>query len=62
MDGTFYTVDDVMRFLAIKKPTEYKIIQRLNNELKAAGYMTIGGRVSKSYFMERFGVTEKKKG
>ena len=62
MDGTFFTADDIMLCLAIKKPTAYKIIQRLNKELEKAGYLTISGRVLKSYFMERFGVTEKKKG
>ena len=30
-----------------------KIVQRLNAELKAKGYLTISGRVSRQYFIEK---------
>ena len=31
----------------------YKIVQKLNAELKEQGFLTISGRVNKQYFMER---------
>lgn len=39
----------------------YKIIKQLNDELSKKGYITIRGKVSTKYFMERFyGCAEKK--
>ena len=40
----------------------YKIMRKLNAELKAQGYMTIDSRVNRKFFMEKFcygGVTGK---
>lgn len=44
-------------------PTAYKIVQKLNAELKEKGFMTISGRVNKQYFMERtcYGATKKER-
>ena len=47
-------VDDVARELGISVSHAYKIMQRLNKELKEKGYMTIAGRVNRKYFMEKF--------
>ena len=33
--------------------TAYRIIKRLNNELDHKGYITIAGKVSRKYFLER---------
>ena len=30
-----------------------KIVQKLNAELKAKGYLTISGRINRKYFMEK---------
>ena len=39
--------------------TGYKIIKQLNDELKAKGFLTFRGRVSKAYFMEKmYGMKE----
>ena len=46
-------VDDVARELGISKSHAYKIIQRLNAELKEKGFLTISGRVSRKYFIEK---------
>ena len=40
--------------LGISISHSYKIMQQLNKELKAKGYMTIAGRVNRKYFMEKF--------
>ena len=38
--GTFLRVDEVAAELGISKSYAYKIVQRLNAELKAMGYLT----------------------
>ena len=50
----FYTADDVSKVLCISKTTAYRIIHRLNDELKRGGYITVSGRVPKTFFDERF--------
>ncbi len=54
MENTgFMKVDEVAQELGISKSYAYKIVQKLNDELKNKGYITISGRVNKQYFMER---------
>ena len=54
MEGTsFMRVDEVAQELGISKSYAYKIVQKLNAELKKKGFMTISGRINKQYFMER---------
>lgn len=53
MEKMYYTVEEVMELLGIAKPTAYKIVQRLNQELKKKGYVVVSGRISKRYFEER---------
>lgn len=50
-DNSFMRVDDVAQELGVSKSYAYKIVKKLNDELK--GYLTISGRVSKKYFMEK---------
>jgi hypothetical protein len=45
--------DDVAKELGVSKPYAYKLVQRINEELKRKNYITISGRVSKRYFQER---------
>lgn len=47
----FLTAQDVMEMLDVSYA--YKLIRRLNAELEADGFVTIKGRVSTQYFMER---------
>ena len=54
MESTsFMRVDEVAQELGVSKSYAYKIVQKLNAELKEKGFMTISGRVNKQYFMER---------
>ena len=39
--------------LSISKSYAYKIVHRLNEELKAKGYLTIAGRINRDYFLEK---------
>lgn len=53
----FYFVEDIMEMLDISQNSAYKIIRKLRKELEERGYdIGIGtsGRISKSYFHERF--------
>lgn len=52
-DKNFMRVEDVARELDVSKSYAYKIVQKLNKELEAKGYITISGRVNKQYFLER---------
>ena len=64
MESTsFMRVDEVAQELGISKSYAYKIVQKLNVELKEKGFMTILGRVNKQYFMERtcYGATKKER-
>ena len=54
METNFMRVEDVAKELGVSKSYAYKIVQRLNGELKEKGYLTISGRVNRKYFMEKF--------
>lgn len=54
MDKSFLCAEDVAKELGVSKSYAYKVVQRLNAELKEMGYLTISGRVSRRYFVEKF--------
>lgn len=60
MSNTFMRVDEVAAEMGISKSYAYKIVQRLNAELKGMGYLTVAGRVNKQYFMEKVCYSRKK--
>lgn len=43
-ENSFMRVDDVARELGVSKSYGYKLIQRLNAELREKGCLTISGR------------------
>ena len=45
MENKFIRADDVAQELSVSKPYAYKLIRKLNEELKAQGFITIAGRV-----------------
>ena len=51
--ATFMRVEEVAEELGISKSYAYKIVQKLNAELKEQGFLTISGRINKQYFLER---------
>lgn len=51
--NTFLRVDDVAQELGVSKSYAYKVVRNLNAELKEMGYLTVAGRISKKYFMEK---------
>ena len=50
---SFLRVDEVAEILGISKSYAYKIVQKLNAELKEQGFITIAGRVNRQYFLEK---------
>ena len=49
-ENSFMRVDDVARELGISKSYAYKIVQKLNAELREKGYLTISGRINRRYW------------
>ncbi len=52
-NSNFLDAAAVADFMGISVPTAYKIIRRLNDELKSAGYITISGKVNESNVPQR---------
>ena len=52
-NSIFMKAEDVQEFLGVARTESYRIIKRLNEELKANGYMVISGRVSRKYLEEK---------
>ena len=46
-------VNEVAEELGVSIPYAYKLIRKLNEELKEKGYLTISGRVNRKYFQEK---------
>jgi len=53
MSNSFMRVEEVAKELGVSKSYAYKLVKKLNGELKDMGYLTVAGRVSKKYFMEK---------
>ena len=60
MNERFLTVTEVAQLLHISKAHAYKVIHRLNQELKAQGVITIAGRISRSHLLERIAAPKRK--
>ena len=48
-----YTAQEVADLCGISTSSAYKIIAKLNEELKDKGYLTFSGKVSRAYFSAR---------
>ncbi len=52
-DKRFITAAEVAEDFRVSESMGYRIIKKLNTELKDKGYITVSGRVSRRYYMER---------
>ncbi len=52
-EKNFLNAEDVSTFMGISVPMAYKIIRKLNDELKKDGYITVAGRISRKYFEQK---------
>lgn len=59
MKKIFYMSEDIAAMLSVSKTTAYRIIHKLNEELKSEGYITVAGRVPK-HFLIRDSIPKKK--
>lgn len=46
----FLNAADVSEYMGISIPMAYKIIRKLNDELKAQGFITVSGKINRRYF------------
>ena len=60
-NNSFMRVNDVAQELGVSKSYAYKIVRKLNTELREMGYLTVAGRISKKYFMEKVCYGEKER-
>ena len=56
MADPLMTADDVANVLSYSRSHAYKVIGKLNQELKEKGFLTRPGKVSRKYFEERTGL------
>ena len=63
MSNLFMSVDEVAKELEVSKSFAYKIMRQLNADLKKKGYLTVSGKVSRKFFMEKlcYGESENEK-
>ena len=55
----FMRVSEVATALDVSEPYAYKLIRKLNEELKKSGCITISGRIDRKFFYEKFYVSKK---
>ena len=61
-NAVFIRAEELAQELEISKAKAYKMIRQWNEELRAKGYATVNGRVSRQYYKEHmYGMTENKK-
>ena len=51
--SAFLTAPEAAQLLHISTSHAYKVIHRLNQELKSQGFLTIAGRISRDYLLQR---------
>ena len=49
----FIKAEEIAKKLGVSKPYAYKLIRKLNEELKNRGCITISGKVSRQFFEEK---------
>ena len=54
MTKMFLRVSDVSEILGVSESYAYKLIRKLNKEMKDLGFQTIQGRVDTKFFYEHF--------
>lgn len=55
----FVTAETIAKDFGVSKGYAYRMIRQMNAELKTKGYLTVAGRVSKAYYLERIYGTDK---
>lgn len=50
----FMRVEEVANVMGVSVSYAYKIIRKLNKELKKTGYLTMNGRIDRKFFYDNF--------
>ncbi|MBR4039647.1 MAG: helix-turn-helix domain-containing protein [Clostridia bacterium] len=50
----FVSAKEVAEELGVSKATAYKMIRVWNEKLKAKGYTTVSGKISRKFYQEQF--------
>lgn len=53
MERQFVTAKEVAEVMGVSEGKAYGVIRELNAQLKAKGYLTISGKVSRKFFEEK---------
>lgn len=53
MQKQFVTAKEVAEVMGVSEGKAYAVIRELNAQLKAKGYLTISGKVSRKFFEEK---------
>lgn len=53
LEKNFLNVTDVSDYMGISIPMAYKIIKKLNDELKSKGFITVAGKINRRYFEQK---------
>ena len=54
MKAQFITAEEVQDVLGVSRSKAYQIVQGMNRELKAQGFITISGKCPIAYFRKKF--------
>lgn len=54
MTKQIYNAKDLKEVLGVSESKAYQLIRKMNEELKAEGYLTIRGKIPSSYVSKRF--------
>ena len=52
-EKNFLSATDVAEYMGISIPMAYKIIRKLNDELKKKGFITVCGKVNRLFFEKK---------
>ncbi len=56
VEALFISSSEVAEIMGISRSRAYKVIKVLNDELRSKGFITISGKVSRKYFMEKVAI------
>lgn len=51
-------VEEVMELTGAKQSTAYRIIREVNAEMEKRGFLTLRGKVNKTFLCERLGIPQ----
>lgn len=54
VDKIYIGAKEISSLLDISEALSYKLIRKMNEELREKGFITIQGKVSRKYFQEKF--------